>query len=76
MRLAQRACQLAGGQNPELLDTLAMAYAEAGSFDQAAATAREAIRLASAAGRNELAAQIGARLALYAAHRPYRAPAP
>jgi Flp pilus assembly protein TadD len=74
VRLARRACQLAGGQNPELLDTLAMAYAEAGSFDEAAATAREAIRLASAAGRNELAAQVRSRLALYVARRPYRAP--
>jgi cytochrome c-type biogenesis protein CcmH/NrfG len=76
MRLAQRACQLAGGQNPELLDTLAMAYAEAGSFDEAAATAREAVRLASAAGHNELAEGIRSRLALYAAHRPYRVPGP
>jgi tetratricopeptide (TPR) repeat protein len=74
VRLAQRACQLAGGQNPELLDTLAMAYAEAGSFDQAAATAHEAIRLASAAGHNELAEGTRSRLALYVAHRPYRLP--
>jgi tetratricopeptide (TPR) repeat protein len=76
VRLAQRACQLSGGQNPQLLDTLAAAYAEAGSFDQAVATAREAIRLASAAGHNELAEGIRSRLALYAAHRPYRTPAP
>jgi tetratricopeptide (TPR) repeat protein len=76
VRLAQRACQLAGGQNPELLDTLAAAYAEAGSFDQAVATAREAIRLASAAGRGDLAAQIGSRLALYEVHRPCRTAKP
>ena len=52
------------------LDALAAAYAAAGRFDAAAATAREAARLA-ARGDPALAAAVQARLELYLTARPY-----
>ena len=38
--LAERACELTGRQDPNMLDTLAAAYAEAGRFPEAVETAR------------------------------------
>ncbi len=55
-----------------MLDTLAAAYAEAGHFDEAVATARKAVELAAAAGQNTLAGQIEARLQLYRQQKPFR----
>ena len=46
--LAERACQLTDRKDASLLDTLAAAYAEAGRFDQAVQTVREAISLPEA----------------------------
>jgi hypothetical protein len=57
-----------------ILDVLAAAHAAAGEFDQAVATATEALRLATAAGADELAAAVAERLALYRDRRPYREP--
>ncbi len=56
------------------LDTLAAAYAEAGRFNDAAATAGEAAALAARQGDSQTAADVGTRLALYRAGRPYREP--
>lgn len=72
VRSAQRACELTGRRDPGPLDILAVAYDQAGRFDDAAATAREAIQLAVSAGRDKLAAEIRGRLALYEAHRSNR----
>ncbi|MFQ5514905.1 MAG: hypothetical protein ACE5FG_10740 [Myxococcota bacterium] len=44
--LAEQACRLTGFANPELLDTLAAAQAEAGDFKAALRTSRRALRLA------------------------------
>lgn len=74
--LAQRVCQLTDHKSPAFLDTLAAAYAAAGRFPAAVATAQKAIELASAAGQTELASQIETRLTLYQAGRPYREPVP
>ena len=71
VRLAERLCEPPGDTDPELLDTLAAAYAAAGRFDEAARTALGARRTADRAGRPELAAEIAAREALYRAGRPY-----
>ena len=71
--LAERAAQLTGHQDASVLDTLAAAYAAAGRFDQAAATARAALALL-ASGQSELDASIRQRLALYTEGRPYRRP--
>ena len=70
--LAQRACELTGNRAPGDLDTLAVAYAATGRFDDAIATARTAIDLARAAGQAELAKEIKARLELYRTAHAYR----
>jgi len=71
--LAERAAQLTGGRRPEILDTLAAAYAEAGRFTEAVATARRALALASESGNAALAETLKARLALYENGSPLRA---
>ncbi len=43
VRWAEKACQLTQSKNPQLLDTLSAAYAEAGRFDEAIAAARRAL---------------------------------
>ncbi|MCY2932315.1 MAG: tetratricopeptide repeat protein, partial [Planctomycetota bacterium] len=77
VRLAERACQLADRKAPGLLDTLAAAYAEAGRFPDAVATAEEALALAKSMNPPAGAADIQARLTLYRAGKCYRdVPAP
>lgn len=72
VRWAQRACELAGGQEPHFLATLDAAYAEAGRFDDAIRTATQGRDLALAAGDRKLAAEADARLALYARKQAFR----
>ena len=74
VRLAERACELTERKVPGCLDTLAAAYAEAGRFDDAVGTAKEAIQLAKANRQQEVAAEIQARLAFYQQGQPYREP--
>ena len=69
--LAQRACELSGNRAPGNLDTLAIAYAAAGRFDAAVATAQKAINLARSAGEAQLVKEIEARLELYRSGRAY-----
>lgn len=56
--LAGRASQLS--PTAETLDTLSVALAEAGRFDQAITTARQAVGLARTTGRTDLVTQIEA----------------
>jgi cytochrome c-type biogenesis protein CcmH/NrfG len=70
--LATKASQLAGRAQPVALDTLAMAYAETGRFDEAAQAAQEAVNLARAAGQKDDAAIMQQRLELYQKHQPWR----
>ena len=56
---------------PDVLDALAAAYAEAGWFPEALATARKALRLAKQHDERALADALQARIALYEAGRPY-----
>ena len=70
--LAEQANKATGGQVPEILDTLAAAYAEAGRFDAAVSIADRAIQLANEADRPDLASRIAARRSLYAQGEPYR----
>lgn len=65
VRLAERADALTGHQEASVLDALAAAYAATGSFDRAVATARLAVRVATAAGQTNLASEVQGRLALY-----------
>ncbi len=69
--LAERANRLCGGQQPGALDTLAAAYAEAGRFSDALATARKALELAKRQDSRPMADSLRARIALYEAGKPY-----
>jgi Tfp pilus assembly protein PilF len=71
VRLASQACEVSHGQQPVFLGTLAAAYAEAGSFDDAVAAGQRAHDLALAQGNQALADKNLELLALYRAHRPY-----
>jgi protein O-mannosyl-transferase len=71
IRLAETAANITRRQ-PVALDILASVYSSAGRFQDAAATAQEAMNAAQAAGANELAAGIRSRLASYAAGRADR----
>ena len=71
VRLAQLACELGGYNQPNLLDTLAAAYAAAGRFPEAVATAERALVLARPSQQKELVEQIQNRLDLYKASRAY-----
>ena len=70
--LAERACQLTDYENPQLVCTLAAAYAEAGRFEDAAAASERARELALALGQQALALQSQKLLQLFKAHQPYR----
>jgi tetratricopeptide (TPR) repeat protein len=73
--LAEQACQRTGDRVAPYLDTLAAAYAAAGRFDNAIATAQKAGDLARFAGQTQVASEIETRLALYRSARAYHAPA-
>jgi Flp pilus assembly protein TadD len=70
--LAEQAAQLPGGETPEVLDTLAAAYAETGRFEEAVATARRALDLATSWNNPGLAGAERTRISLYANKTPYR----
>ncbi len=71
VRLAERACQSTQYKQAFLIRTLAAAYAEAGRFDDAVATAQKARTLALAQGQKEIAAQNEQLLELYKSGRAY-----
>jgi len=71
---AERASRAPGGENASVLDTLAVAYAAAGRFDDAIAASERALRAAEASGRVQTAAEIRARRALYASGRAWVEP--
>jgi tetratricopeptide (TPR) repeat protein len=69
---AGRAGALAGVAQPVVLDTLAMALAESGRFDEAMPIEQQAVALARAGGQNEDATAMQQRLELYQKHSPWR----
>lgn len=69
---ALRACEMTDYAIPEVVDTLAVAYAAAGRFPEARETARKAIRAAQSAGDTALTQRIKGRLNLYDAEKPFR----
>jgi tetratricopeptide (TPR) repeat protein len=71
VKYAGRACELTHDGVTLLVGTLAAAYAEAGRYDDAIATAQEACALASASGEQDLLEKNQKLLALYRAHQPY-----
>jgi tetratricopeptide (TPR) repeat protein len=72
VEVAQQAVQLSGGNAPEILDTLAAAYAEAGRFPEAVATAQRALDLSAAQNKKPLVEVIQDQLKLFESHSPYR----
>ena len=69
--LAERANILSDGQQPDVLDILAMAYAEAGRFDLASTTVKNAINLVSTARPNPDLLAMQERQRLYQSSQPY-----
>jgi len=72
VRLAEQACVVTSRRNPELLDTLAAAYAEAGRFPEAIQAAQEALALARTAGDKAAVNQAEHLLGFFQSGRPFR----
>jgi tetratricopeptide (TPR) repeat protein/Tol biopolymer transport system component len=71
VKLAKRACKATGYRVPQVIATLAAAYAEEGKFAKAADTARKALQLVHVE-QQSLADQIRQQLQYYKANKPYR----
>jgi tetratricopeptide (TPR) repeat protein len=69
---AERACELTHYRETMMVGTLAAAYAEAGRFEEAVATAQKACALATESSQPELLARNQELLELYRQHQPYR----
>jgi tetratricopeptide (TPR) repeat protein len=72
VELARQAGELSGGKDPVILGTLAAAYAEAGNFPEAIATAQRALQLAVSQSNGAVAAALQTELKLYQAGSPFR----
>jgi protein O-mannosyl-transferase len=70
--LAQEANQLSGGGDPEIISTLAAAYAEAGRFPEAVTTAQQALRLAINQTSTTTVDDLRTAIGLYQAGLPLR----
>ena len=70
--VAQRACEMTGRRMAVPLDTLAVAYAAAGRFEEAIHAAEESVALARAAGQTQLVADVQVQVNLFRAGQPYR----
>ncbi len=74
---AKQACALAGDGDASMLDTLAVAWAAAGRFEEAIATAERAIQSArQSPAAISVTTQMDQRIKLYRQGKPYRAPRP
>jgi hypothetical protein len=75
VKLAETAAALTKRKDANVLDTLAVAYAEAGQFDKAFSAEADAIATLTAAPRaaetNSLVQDFKSRMELFAKHRPY-----
>jgi tetratricopeptide (TPR) repeat protein len=71
VQLAEQACKFTNYEKPELLGTLAAAYAAVGRFSEAVAAAEDGLELAQSSGREELTEEIQNCLRLYKAGQPY-----
>jgi hypothetical protein len=69
LELARKANLASGGNDPAILRTLALAYAETGEFSEAVQTARKALDLAVARSNTGLAEVLRHEIELYAAGR-------
>ncbi|MHC5182670.1 MAG: tetratricopeptide repeat protein [Planctomycetota bacterium] len=71
VRLAETVRDLTGHKNAGVLDTLAVAYASAGRFNDAVSTAEKALEIAEAVGNENLAQEIRGRIELFKEGRKY-----
>ena len=69
--LAEQASRSSGGKRPLVLRILAAAYAEAGRFSEARATAHEALQAADDQGNSALSDFLRKEIALYESGQPY-----
>jgi tetratricopeptide (TPR) repeat protein len=74
IRLAERACELTHHDKPLYIGTLAAAYAEAGRFSEAVATAERAEQLATKAGLTAVAEKNRQALEFYRTGKSYHEP--
>jgi serine/threonine-protein kinase len=72
VELAERADQLSGGRDPEILHALSAAYAQTGQFSKAVATARGALGLATDQGKTGLVGLLREEIDGYQAAAFYR----
>jgi hypothetical protein len=72
IKFAERACELTTYNQPDLLDTLAAAYAAGGNFPMAIKTAEKALKLAEDVNEEDLVKSIRERLNLYKSNQSYR----
>ncbi|HEV2327331.1 MAG TPA: tetratricopeptide repeat protein [Verrucomicrobiae bacterium] len=71
VKLAERANQLTGDENPTYLATLAAAYAEAARFPEAIQTAQRALQFAGTQSNTGLANLLQSQIKLYQQKRPF-----
>ncbi len=76
VKYAERACDLTGYKQTITVGTLAAAYAEAGRFEEAVATAQKACALAGQSGAPDLLQKNRELLELFRAHQAYHESAP
>jgi tetratricopeptide (TPR) repeat protein len=69
VELAQKACELTGWKDPDYIDTLAVAYAEAGNFGEAIRWQEKTLEFPEFSKANGENAR--ARIALYREQKPY-----
>jgi peptidoglycan/LPS O-acetylase OafA/YrhL len=74
VKLAEDACWRTRYRQTTMVGTLAAAYAEAGRFDEAVATAQKACDLASQAGNERLLHRYQVLLGVYLKHQAYHEP--
>ena len=72
IELAEKACKLTEYKNPQCLDTLAVAYASAGRFDDAVKTAEKALNIVKTTYQESIAGEIQSRIKLFQSHQQYR----
>ena len=71
LRLARRACELTNYKKPEVLDTLAVAYAATGDFGKAIETAGKALEMCGSDEQKALKEEIKKHLVLFKADKAY-----
>ena len=72
IKLAEHACELINYENASFLDTLSVAYAAVGRFDEAIKIAEKAVNLARSENDLKLVNEIQKHLESYKAGQPYR----